>query len=193
MKLSEILEQVDIMVPNSLSLPLKISWINQIQSEFYRDYPIPDATHAFETIPGTQVYPLPEDCAENRITSVVIDDRIYPYAAGDLPSTQIRYWTIVAEQMMIYPEPKKTMSGFIYYRPRPPQLTEDDLDEEPLFPSDFQEMLVLGCAARVAKTMPETKDAARVYSNDFTELAKKAKRSLSKPKQRSVTVTRRWR
>lgn len=193
MKLSEILEQVDIMVPNSLTTSLKISWINQIQNEFYRDYPVPDASYAFTTVPSEQIYTLPDDCAENRITSIVIDNLAYTYAASDLPTLLQRYWTIVAEQLLIYPIPTKECSSFIYYRQRPSTLTEDDLDNEPTFPADFQEMLVLGCAFRVAKTTTEYLSLASVYENDFYRLADRAKKTLSKPKQRTVTMTRGWR
>lgn len=189
MKLREILNLVDTMIENSISPEIKVKWIDIIQNELFRDYPVPDAVYPFVT--DGQFYIMPEDCSEDRIQRLVVDGRTYEYVPVSVNTLLPRFWTVVSEEIMIQPEPSKGLKGFLYYRPRPIELTIDNLDAIPTFPSDFIELLILGCAVRVAKAINSEK--AQTYQYDFNALAEKARRTLTKPKQRTVNKTRRWR
>jgi hypothetical protein len=194
LKLSEILFQVDAMVPNALQDSIKIGWINQIQNELYRDYPVMENVFKFTTVVGEGAYTLPKNIPPDRIQYIMIGKTQYPYAAlTDEETIYTHFWTtIISGDIMLYPVPVAPEEAVIYYRPRPNQLAASRPDEEPTFPEDFQELLILGCAARVARVNPETLTLAGIYDLDFQRLADKADRVLTKPKQKTTTIARPW-
>lgn len=198
MKLSELLGQVDTLVPNSILLDTKIAWMNQVQSQLYRDYPLSEAVKIYAIRRDQQLYALPEDCPEDRISRLVIETsqgkETIPFvpAASDSEYDLYRFWTLVSGTLMIYPAPKEDMNGFLYYNARPAELSSAMMDQQPTFPRDFHELLVLGCASRVAKSLADVNRAA-VFDQDYRMLAEKADLVLSKRKQKKVLNVRSWR
>lgn len=193
MTLGEILEQVDIQVPNSLPTRIKVGFINRIIEEYYRDHPVPDAVYPFLTIPGQAFYELPASCPEDRIVSVVVDNIAYTYR-GHRDPVSLYTWTITAESLELFPIPEQEVWSFVFFRPRPTGLTEDDLQVIPQFAHDFQEMLVWGCCQRVASSLP-TPDFQRVsyFEAQFEKVRALADRKLKKASQKRVVVAKPWR
>lgn len=193
MILSEILEQIDILVPNSLPTSIKVAWINQVQRQMFRDYPLPDKIFAFTTEADTAGYSFPADCPIDRVQHLVIDEIEYPYVSISEPTNHHdRYWTSVDGRLLIYPTPTEALTAVLFYRQRPADLSETSLTAEPDFPEDFHEMLVVGCAARVAKVSPETLPLVSMYETDFLRLADRADRQITKYRPKSVRVVRTW-
>lgn len=194
MNLQEILTTVDTMVPNTLPPGIKIQWINHIQNQLFRDYPVPEAIYPFRTQLGKQFYTLPEDCAEDRIKELVIGKETYPYVeqGAETNYPPERFCSIVTGTLFVHPKPDRAESAFLSYKPRPVQMTADKLEAVPSFPKDYHELLVWGCASRVAKTNPEQLNLANVFDMDFQRLAAKADKDLRKKKQKQVTVSRAW-
>lgn len=192
--LREILTTIDTMVPNSLSYELKIQWINHIQNQLYRDYPVPESVYAFGTVPDQQIYAIPNDCAEDGIKQVVVDEETYDFVpqGTDADAEQSSFYSIVLGALLIYPSPTESKNAYVHYRARPVHLTVVDLDTVPNFPGDFIELLILGCASRVAKTAPETLNLASVFDRDYQQLADKADRVLRKTKPKRINVVRSW-
>lgn len=199
MNLQEILTTVDTMVPNNLSVGIKIQWLNHVQNHLFRDYPIPDTVFTFNTEIDQQIYTLPDDCPEDRITGLVIDGDTYPFVPPGVDYEMdgyVRYnqfFTLVSGLLMIFPNPIQNGQAFIYYKPRPVQMKETALTAIPTFPKDYHELLVLGCASRIAKAMgPEQVKLAMVFDTDFRELAAKADRDLKKIRPKRTLVVRSW-
>lgn len=196
MLLSEILGQVDTMVPNALSASIKIQWINQVQNELYRDFPVPEGVAVFDTLKDQAAYTLPSDCAEERIRALLINGEEYPF----IPVTDVdnsgygKFWTtVVTGDILLNPTPDAVYKGVLYYKPRPRQLTENDMNVKPIFPEDFHELLVLGCAARVAKTKAETLGQASMFESDFLRLSERAAyKVLIGRRARQMTKLRSW-
>lgn len=191
MILSEILEQVDTMVPNALSQAIKVSWVNQIQNQLYRDYPFPEAIMQFTVNSGQSLFVLPSDCPEDRIEEVIINEEHYPFLPQNA-SIDGQFCTVVAGTLMIYPEPTAVGTGYLFYKQRPTQLSATDLTVESNFPVDFHELLVLGCASRVAKTSPDTLNLASVFDQDYRILAEKADLVLRRKLPNKVSIVRNW-
>jgi hypothetical protein len=189
--LEEILKDVDTYVPNTISTEQKVRWINEIQKQLFRDYPVPDAVYQFETVPGLDYYDLPDDCSTDRITNLVIDEQEYDGLSLDSEETSF-YWIPVEGKLFIQPTPQDVMMGFIYYRPKPIELTSANLSAIPNFPEDYHELLVFGCAARVAKAYQDV-DLANNMVSDFNYLADKAKKELRKTKNKTVRIVQDWR
>ena len=191
MNVQEMLSMVDAMVPNDLAPSLKITWMNQVKNQLYRDYPFPEAVYPFVVTPGTRTYPLPSDCPDSGIKKTVIDGKTYEYISSDADVDFPQFCTILLGALVIEPVPSNQTMGFIHYKARPVQLTPEDVTIEPNFPSDFHELLVLGCAVRVAQS-EEKLQLAGVFSDDFLRLADKADRVLTKTKPKTVNMVRGW-
>lgn len=197
MLLQEILDDVDTYVPNSLPTLRKIKWVNEIQKQLYRDYVLPDAIFPFTTVVNLKLYTLPADCAEDRIDSVSVGKEGLTYISSpfrhQLPA-DASYWTVQAGILFINPARTAGQQCYVYYKPRPFELSEDNLTESPTFPIDFHELLVFGCSKRVALSLktPDFK-LASVHDGYYKELAEKADRELGKKRNKSVTNVRPWR
>ena len=193
MTLQEIIDQIDINVPNSLPLSTKIGFVNRIIEEYYRDHPVPDAVYPFITVPGQDFYELPPNCPEDRITKIVVDEKTYAYRDLRAPQTYFS-WSIVAEHVQLYPRPERALDAFIFFRPRPEGMTESDLNTIPGFAYDFQEMLVYGGSQRVAVAMAKPDyERAAYYERQFEKVRDLADRRLRKPSQKRVAIYRPWR
>lgn len=190
MKLSEILEQVDVLVPNSINTNTKVSWINHVQNQLYRDYPLSQAVNLFNLKKGQSLYVLPSDCPEDRIEEVVINDDHYPFVTGG--EADGRFCAIVAGTLLVHPTPTELGIAFLFYKQRPTQLSASKMDEETNFPVDFQELLVLGCASRVAKSSPGTVNLAAVFDQDYFRLAEKADIVLKRKRQNKMNIVQHW-
>lgn len=172
MTLQEILEDADSIAPNAYTNAQKVRWLNQIQRQLFRHYPLPEQLFELQIVPDVQFYPLPENCPEDRITSIVIDNQEYRFAVNDQPAPG-RFWTMVAGQIFIHPKPTVEMTGIITCEPRYVALSESNLNAVPQFPEDFHELLVNGLAQRIAK---RRKDAilANNAQADYNEILREA-------------------
>lgn len=185
MIVAEIIESVDIQVPNSIPVKEKIKWINQIHNQLYRDYPFPDTIMTFNTLIGQQFYPLPSNCVEGRIISLIIDGIEVEYvpAASEPTNDTDVYWSIVDNAIFLNSKPTKVSICYLNYRKSPQQLTVTDMAVEPDLPLDFHELYVLGCCVRVARTSKETLELVPGYEMAFSRLEEKADLLLRKKQQ----------
>lgn len=195
MILRDILREVGVMVPNDIPPDILVSWINQVQSSLYRDYPLPDAVFAFTVDVGVQFYNLPVNCPEDRIEKLVIDDMeilFIPNNSDMQVDDGTTFWTMIAGQMFISPEPKSSKAATLYYRPKPADLTVANLDAVPEFPIDFQELLVLGCAAKAASLNPNMAGIYSILQGQYQALKERADLLLTRKKQKKVMLYRSW-
>lgn len=195
MLLSEILQEVSVMAPSDIPLNMQISWINQIQRELFRDYPLPEAAFTLTINPGEQFFALPDNCPEDRILSLVIDDKEIPFieqfSEVEAGSREC-FYSIALGELFIYPEPKHAATGVLYYRPRPRDLTVIDMSAAPDFPEDFHGLLAIGCAARIAAITPNLVNVYGALQGQYMALKEKADLMLTKRRQKRVYVARNW-
>lgn len=176
MLLEEILEDIDLIVPNSLDVGKKIRWINQVMNQVFRDYPVPVKRAIIPVIHGQDTYDLPADCVEQRIDELLLNDE------------RINYRIIDGKIQLDVKPDGHNLSIDMLYRPRPVPITEADMEKEPDFPSDYHELLILGCAHKVAMRQ-QNYDAANVLQAQFEVLRQEADTKLTKKKRKSLLVT----
>ena len=187
MTVQEILNEIDIRYPNTISSTIKIGWMNLILKQIYKHIPN-EHTFTFPLVEGQALYDLPADIkVENIINPILltIEDTIidtstrfnkYSYAGlldtlqgnfGNKLSGQ-RYYSANfngLNQIGIYPVPTKTglLCKFVYKR-YPTVLTEADLTAEPDIREEWQEILVYECIIKSALSgnNPDA-DTANIY------------------------------
>lgn len=172
MNLQQILDDIDSEVPNSFTPTQKVRWINETQRRLYRRFTLPDRVDHFQTTAGIAFYSLPDNCPQDRITVVTVDNVPYKYKGGDERAPYC-FYTFIQGQIMIYPMPDRVVDVLIYHEPRPKDLDPEDLQTVPEFPEDYHRLLVLGAAIECAKRLPDVTMANNLTA-DFTELTKEA-------------------
>lgn len=193
MNINEILEQIDVLVPNDLPPHIKLGFLNQVQNQLYRDYPFADSVMTFNITKGNQFYPMPSNCVDDRAKNLTIDgDEILYYPLFTPVSTDdtAEYWSIVQGSIFVNPVPTGSALAYFYYEKSPKQLTVADiaLATVPDLPADFHELYVLGGCSRVAKASPQTIPLVSMYEADFIRLADKADLKLTKKRQTRVLI-----
>lgn len=190
MILEEILEDIDLLVPNAFAADRKIRWINQAQRQLYHDYPMIVTKKDISLSPGVDTYPMPADCQQSRIETFLVGDYEYIYEeVSERP--EYRTYTVIDGQMKVFPVPNQPGTATIYYKPNPVDLTENDTQAVPAFPEDFHELLVYGGAYRVAQRAQDYKLVAELEVR-YQNLAREAARRLTKPKRKNTVIQRGW-
>lgn len=172
MNLQEILEDIDLEVPNSFTPAQKVRWINQTLRRLFRRFTLPDQVDKFQTTANVAFYPLPANCPQDRITSVTVDNVPFKYKGGD-EEAPYSFYTFVQGQFMLRPIPDKVVDVMVFYSPSPKDLVETDLTVAPDFPGDYHRLLVLGAAIECAKRIPDVTMANNLTA-DYMELIKEA-------------------
>lgn len=191
MLLKEVLLDANLLVPNSISDTIKVHWLNEIQSQLYRDFGFPNTSHPFLTESGKNIYPLPTNCSRERITSVIVGEDGYEYRTLEQNATE-HCWTLINGDLFIRPTPNRERQAFLNYRPAPQKMRVDMQEIEPEYPSDFHEVLVYGIAARIARSLQDTNKAVELKMI-ADELHEKAQRELRPARNKSVQMNRTWR
>jgi hypothetical protein len=191
MLLKEILLDANLLVPNSINDAIKVRWVNQIQSQLYRDFAYPNTSHSFTAEMGLSLYPLPSDCSRERITSVIVGEDIYDYRTVDQDITE-HCWTLIDGFLFIHPVPIQNTQAFLNYRPGPQKLRIDMQEVEPEYPKDFHEVLVYGVASRIARSLQDTNRSMELKMI-ADELHEKAQRELRPARNKTVQINRTWR
>lgn len=189
LQLKEILTEVDLLAPNSVSQEHKIRFINQIQNELFREIHVKTAVYSFNTVPGTELYDLAADCQPENVLNVYVNDKEYSKKTFD-DSNFGNLYMMVNGQLQIRPTPDAIYEGQIYYYANPIQLSATNLDTVPDLPSDFHELLSIGCAKKVAMAMKDF-DSMKVFAEQYANMVRDAIIKLS-PKPSRVIRKRHW-
>lgn len=188
MLLSEILEDADLLVPNSLTTEQKIRYFNQIQKQLYRDFPMPIKSDLFYTEPGVSLYDI--SIQPDRVISVFINDK--EYNLQDVRDDNYgNVYTFMDGELFVQPEPDGEYEGYILYEGEAEPMTEDDLEVEPTLLPDFHELFVLGVAEKLSMVMKDYKTAGELRTR-FQLVVQEAKQKIYKTRQTKVRIVRGW-
>jgi hypothetical protein len=189
MYVHEILTEVDLLVDNSLSSTHKIRYINQIQRQLFRDYRMKTSADFGVTVPGTALYELPSDCQEDNLLEVSVGGNRYDEAGSDERAAGNVY-TVVNHALLLQPTPTGEEEIYLYYYARPTELTESDMEAKPELSEDYHDLLIIGCAEKVALAMKDHAIAKELTAR-YGMLLREALVKLS-PKIKKVRIKRGW-
>lgn len=172
--LREILQNVDELVPNDISVASKIRWINQAQWDIFRELS-QQTIDTVETMAGISYYNLPEGCIFELIDSVTMVEtaedgtkipvklpykHMYEQASG-------RFYYRYGSMVGIYPTPQEDGIEITFvFKKRPNKLTEGDLDNEPELMADFHDMLEIACIIKIYKAREDV-EMANNYQMEY--------------------------
>lgn len=191
MKLSEIIEDIDLLVPNAFSIDKKIGWINQAQRQLFHDYPTFIVKKEIPVTMGNGTYAIPADCQQSNIEIVLVGNTEYIYSeVKERP--EYRSFTVLEGNMVLYPIPQTDGTMTLYYKPTPVDLTVNDMANKPVIPEDFHELLVYGSGFRIAQRTQDFKLSAELEVR-YQNLAREAAKRNTKPQKKTTAIHRGWR
>lgn len=190
MNTGELLERVRLEIDNDLTDAQIVGRFNELSKRLFRKFVLPETIYGFTTV-EIPYYDLPDDCSEDRIRCVVIDDLEYLKVTPEIQSPPSHFCTAFDGALFINPAPAAGKDAYIYYRSRPITIDTNDLDAVPNFPEDYHELYVYDAAAWIAGIQRDV-DMKNNFQADYDAIFKDAQRDLKKMGLRRVKETTRW-
>jgi len=178
---ANLLTDIDRRLPNSFSQGDKIDWLNEVQTEVFRELGIQEILE-FDSIMDCPIYDL-TDLAENiefeMIKSFTVDNK--EYTPADLNQEArpyifykvLDYNNIETPKIGIYPTPSKDgLKIRIFYERRPTKLSTANLNAVPDLKEDYQSILKYGVWIIIAESMDDIAKANNYTQKYNAELRK---------------------
>lgn len=165
--ITEIIEEADIRVPNSFSLPEKIDWINQVNQEFFDVVKIPDIK-TFTPNGTLTAFTLENDVKAKNITKVRTNNTIYKSMLYENVNPGHNYFVYndSTNSLQLTPAPKAGTGFVVYNKIGTTNYTTGNVSETPDAPSEYHWIYILGLAERIAKAMNDV-TLANNYAADY--------------------------
>lgn len=184
---SEMITRIRTLIDNDQTDDEFLGQFNELTRRLYRKFPLPDKIWRF-TSTDQPYYALPDDCSEDRIRSVVIDDRDYVKVAPETENPPDCFVTVFAGALYIHPN-AANKDVYVYYRERPIQLTATT--QEPDFPPDYHDLYIYDAAGWIAEIQRDV-DLRNNFQAKFNEILSDAERNLRKMGLKKVKLTTNW-
>lgn len=193
MNLQQILQEIKQVVPPPADVTDEqiVLKINQIQRKLFRELTLPDKAKRFQSTPDSPYYDLPDDCGEDRIKTVLVDNQEYVKVSNQESDAPPRFCTVFIDKLYIYPNPTAVTDILLYYRPRYRDLSAGEIGRVPDLPEDYHELLVFGGAHWVASLLKDV-DMVNNMQAEYDELFQAAKRQFKQFTSKRVRIKEVW-
>lgn len=181
MLLSEIINEADILVPNSYSSADKVSWLNAINQDFFSVVKIPKAV-SFTVTANQGVYTIANDARSKNIDKVQVGVQKYRSLLSEDVQPGQNYWTLddTTGKITLYPAPIQNGNAVIrYYRIAITTFTSGSLNVQPDAPTEYHWIYTVGLCAKIAKAQDDIAKANN-YSAEFTNALSVAAQNYQK-------------
>lgn len=168
LKLSDIITEADIRVPNSLSPVDKVTFLNEVNQEFFSVVKIPMA-FLFSAEAGTAVYTAPINVRGKNIDLVIVGTSQYMSLQYDdlVPGRSFWVFDDIANTLTLTPAPISAGQGVArYYQMPVTTFLSTNLTANPDAPSEYHHIYVLGLSAKIAKAIPDV-PLGNNYQNEY--------------------------
>jgi hypothetical protein len=166
MDLQTIIDEADVRVPNAFSADQKVDWLNEVNYEFFDVVKIPKSTTIFLT--GAGNYSVPNDVREKNIRKVVVGSTYYRSMIYEDITASFNYFTVDETTNLItfVPSPSTGNAVIVYNQMGVTPFVSGSLSVQPIAPTEYHWIYVLGLCARVAKAMNDV-GLANNYESDY--------------------------
>lgn len=169
LKLSEIVAEVDALVPNPFNDAQKVGWLNEINKEFFEFVKIP-VIHQFVTTAGQNDYVLPSGVKSNNIDRVQVNQTFYNSMQYQDIIPGHNYWILDDATKILSLNPYPSLSHLLgvvkYAKTATTTFVSSNLTTTPDAPEEYHFTYVLGLCERVAKGMNDV-TLANNYGADY--------------------------
>lgn len=168
--IEKIFAEVDTLVPNHFDTGKKLTWINEINKEFFEAVKIP-IVYQFLTTGGNSSYNLPTDVRSKNVVRVQVDNTLYESMQYDSVKPGHNFWVVddLTKQIQLNPKPllsDRTCVVNYYKISTQTFVTAGIAVDKPDAPEEYHWTYVLGLCERVAKAMNDV-TLANNYGSDY--------------------------
>jgi len=190
MNTGELIARVRLEIFNDLTDAQIVGRFNELSKRLFRRFVLPEEICKFLTT-DVPYYSLPDNCSEDRIRCVVIDNVEYIKLTPEIQSPPANFCTAFLGSLFVSPNPSDGKDAYLYYRPRPIMLSASKPADESNFPADYHELYVYDAAAWIAGIQRDT-DMKNNFQGEFDGIFKDATRDLKKMGLRRAKETTTW-
>lgn len=168
MKISEIIAEADILVPNNVPTANKVVHLNSVVTDFFNVVNIPKI-FKFTTVAGQSDYALPNSVRSKKIDKVQVESfRYYSVERDDIQPTQTGFiFDDDTSTLSLNPAPYDALPAFVrYHKIATATLSISSLEATPEIPQEYHWTLVPSLAAYLAKTQDDGLKAAN-YESEY--------------------------
>lgn len=190
MNTGELIARVRLEIFNDLTDAQIVGRFNELSKRLFRRFVLPEAIYGFQTV-EIPYYELPDDCPEDRVRCVVIDNVEYLKVSPEIQDPPSYFCTAFLGALFISPNPGPCKDAYLYYRSKPITLDALKLETVPNFPEDYHELYVYDAAGWIAGIQRDT-DMKNNFQTEYDSIYKDAERDLKKLGLRRAKETTRW-
>ena len=166
--LQNIIDEADLLVPNSFSSANKVTWLNEVNSLFFETVKIPKTTTT-QTVSGTADYTLPTDARSRNIISCFVNNALFKSADFNTVNPNLNHFTFddTTQKLTLVPSPTAVQTMIVrYFKVATTSFVSTTLTINPDAPPEYHWIYTLGLCERIAKAMNDV-NLANNYANDF--------------------------
>ncbi len=184
--IQQIFDEVDTLIPNPFDNAKKLTWVNELNREFFEVVKIP-IVYEFQTVSETSSYDLPADVRSNRISRVQMDSTLYNSMQYEETKPGHNYWSFndVTKKINLFPKPSISgKTAIVRYQKisSSTYVTATLTSQSPDAPEEYHWAYVLGMCERVAKAMNDV-SLANNYGSDYKNLLALAQQNYGSRKE----------
>lgn len=200
--LQQLIDDVDMRLPNTFTTSQKASFMNDAIQEIWR-YMASTELYEFDTIAGQALYAMASDMRIDMIKSVLVSNSTvidgtegyekYWYAGPDDEMSGNSYYDALGN-LGIYPVPSTATGGGynvkVFYEPSPVALSTNTLTTVPSINVEYQDILKFRCMKVIAQSgnNPDV-ELANNYQREEDAIMKKIMMDYNKRKARKPRDT----
>lgn len=168
LSIQEIINEADIRVPNPFDSSQKVTWLNEVNNEFFEIVRIPKV-YRFLIVGGTDTYNMPPSVNSQLVEIVRNQSVLYESVQYEVVSPGRSSWFIDddTKKLILYPRPSINGEGVVLYRKQADtSFLLSNLTARPDAPPKYHWAYILGLCERIAKAMNDV-TLANNYASDY--------------------------
>lgn len=174
MNLSEIIGEADVRVPNGFDNAQKVTWLNELNNEFFDVVKIPKSASFTTTANIATVVVAPTDVRGKNIDRVHVGRGIFPSFLYQEVQPGRGYHTFddSSRTLTVVPTPTAALAGIVkYFQISTTTFVSNSLTASPDAPAEYHWIFILGLAEKIAAAMddiPRSSNYGQQYRAQLT-------------------------
>lgn len=180
MRVQELLDDIQILIPHSVPTRTIIRWLNEKQDELFRILPLKNSNTIFTIVDRDSQFGLPADCTPEQVDSVTINNcPAYRIEPKDDLCDVYNAFMIMNDNLFVHTKQRTPALGILYYKMRPRHYKECHLEDKIDYPPDHVSYMLYSLVEKVARTNQDFEMAA-VYEQKAEGELQKMRKTLRK-------------
>lgn len=173
MDIATIISEADVRVPNTFPSSQKVTWLNEVNNEFFDIVKIPKAA-TFNTIANTTTYTLTNEVRGRSIDKVMVGKNLFPSLLFEemLPGRNYHNYDDTTFVLTLSPAPTSVLPGVVKFsRVASTTFVSTTLTAVPDAPAEYHWIYILALCEKMANAIDDIPKAANYGQQYRAQLA----------------------